>query len=378
MKKLAIIFLYLFISNFLYADIITFEIGVKDKVVNKCPSSSITLEVSQNSCTSATYQWQKKSFLGTFTNITGATNSTYLMTSSFISSEAATFRVLVYINKSVLCATSNEISIQYIKPPTISIKYKNQGGQVDNSTLCTTDSVSWVVSKSGGTKPLTTTWSISNGSKAVIIKPVLDTVTIYGILNGNPKIQVSIKDSFGCISSTSAAMFINGASLKSIDTLPSTICEGTIINLKAKLNNTPSGAFPFAFSWVNSSASFTVNANPPPKDSLATLTAISADTAAVLLLKIYDQNTNCVAYYNNKFKIQSAENVDILQSIESSGNFKNDNIVCIGTTFDIDTIAKIGVNGFKKFEMARWKHSIPKIFYSKRYFQTIFYHSNQY
>lgn len=336
MRKFAIIFL-IFLSNIVIADNITFEVGVKNKTIYKCPNVSITFELSQSACSGVLeYQWQKKVF-GIFTNITNATNSTYLLTNSFNSSNTGTYRVIILSGKAQ-CAISNEITLEYIAPPTISLKLKNQGGQVDNYPLCTTDSIDWVVVKSGGNKPLTTTWSVTNGSKAVELKPNKDTLTIFGILNGNPKIQASVKDSFGCVNVISAAMIVKGASLKSIDTLPTTTCEGINIKLKAKMNNTPNGNIPFVFSWISFSNSFSITADTVPFDSIAYLHTISSDTAAKLLVKIWDENTQCIARYNKYFKILPSDQINVLQSIEDSGNKSNDNIICDGYKFQLDTI----------------------------------------
>ena len=46
MRKFAIIFL-IFLSNIVIADNITFEVGVKNKTIYKCPNVSITFELSQ-------------------------------------------------------------------------------------------------------------------------------------------------------------------------------------------------------------------------------------------------------------------------------------------------------------------------------------------
>jgi len=360
MRNLAIVFL-IFLSNVLIADNITFEVGVKNKTIYKCPNVSITFELSQSACSGVLeYQWQKKVF-GVFTNITNATNSTYLLTNSFNTSNTGIYRVIILSGKAQ-CAISNEISLEYIAPPTISLKLKSQGGQVDNFPLCTTDSIDWVVVKSGGIKPLTTTWSVTNGSKAVELKPNKDTLTIFGILNGNPKIQASVKDSFGCTTVISAAMIVKGASLKSIDTLPVTTCEGLDLNLKAKLNNTPNGNIPFTFSWVSLSNSFSVTANPAPNDSLAKIHTNSSDTAAHLLLKIFDGNTQCNARYDKYFKILPGEQLNVLQSIEDSGNKSNDNIICEGYKFQLDTIPNQGASKLTNLKWEDGNTKFPRSF----------------
>lgn len=207
-----------------------------------CSGGAQTLTVTANGGVSGlSYQWQSSSNNLTFTNIGGATSSSYttpLLTSTMY------YRVVVSASGNG-CGSiiSNAATVTVVPAPAIVT-------QPAATNVCMNGSGTFTVVASGGTPSLTYQWqkssdniSFSNISGAVsssLNTGALTASTYYRVMVG--------ANGSGCATVTSASALASVSTLSTSAGSNMTICAGSPTTLSASATG---GVSPYAFTWSN-------------------------------------------------------------------------------------------------------------------------------
>lgn len=232
-----------------------------------CSGGSQTLTVTANGGVSGlSYQWQSSSNNLTFTNIGGATSSSYttpLLTSTMY------YRVVVSASGNG-CGSiiSNAATVTVVPAPAIVT-------QPSATNVCMNGSGTFTVVASGGTPSLTYQWqkssdniSFSNISGAVsssLNTGPLTASTYYRVMVG--------ANGSGCATVTSASALASVSTLSTSAGSNMTICAGSPTTLSASATG---GVSPYAFTWSNGLGIGQTKTVSPASQTTYTVTVTSA------------------------------------------------------------------------------------------------------
>ncbi|MBK8705165.1 MAG: hypothetical protein IPN33_17420 [Saprospiraceae bacterium] len=187
-----------------------------------CDGSTHTMTVTATGGTpSLTYQWQSSPDGTTWTNISGATNTTY--TTPALTS---TTRYRVVVNASGAgcgSATSNAAIVTVVADPSVTV-------QPVGATICDGGTHTMTVTATGGTPSLTYQWQSSpDGTTWTNISGATNTTYTTPALTSTTRYRVVVNASgAGCGSATSNAAIVTVVADPSVTVQPvgATICDG--------------------------------------------------------------------------------------------------------------------------------------------------------
>ncbi len=233
-----------------------------------CSGGAQTLTVTANGGVSGpSYQWQSSSNNLTFTNIGGATSSSY--TTPLLSSTMY-YRVVVSASGNG-CGSiiSNAATVTVVPAPAIVT-------QPAATNVCMNGSGTFTVVASGGTPSLTYQWqkstdniSFSNISGAVsssLNTGALTASTYYRVMVG--------ANGSGCATVTSASALASVSTLSTSAGSNMTICAGSPTTLSASATG---GVSPYAFTWSNGLGIGETKTVSPTSQTTYTVTVTSAN-----------------------------------------------------------------------------------------------------
>lgn len=232
-----------------------------------CSGGTHTLTVTANGGVSGlSYQWQSSPNNLTFTNINGATSTSY---TTPILTDTAYYRVLVSSSGNG-CGSiiSNAATVTVVPAPAIVT-------QPAAASVCMNGTATFTVVASGGTPSLTYQWqrSTDNISFSNISGAVSSSLTTVP-LTANTYYRVIVgATGSGCASVTSASALASVSTLNTSAGSNMTICSGSTTTLSASATG---GVSPYSFSWNNGLGIGQTKTVSPTSQTTYTVTVTSA------------------------------------------------------------------------------------------------------
>jgi uncharacterized repeat protein (TIGR01451 family) len=233
-----------------------------------CFGGSQILSVSASGGTpSLTYQWQSSTNNISFTNISGATSSTY---TTPVLTATTYYRVVVSASGNGCgSVTSNTATVTVVADPSITT-------HPVSASICPGNTHTLSVSASGGSPVLTFQWQSSSdnvafsdipgATSASFTTPALFAATYY-------RVVVSAAAN-GCGSATSNVATVSMTSISANAGTDPTICSGTSTIISASASG---DAAPYTFAWSNSLGSGSSKTVSPASTTTYTVTVTSAN-----------------------------------------------------------------------------------------------------
>lgn len=203
-----------------------------------CAGSDATFTVAG---TGTSYQWQMSTDGTNFTNIAGATGTTYTATAVTAGMNNTLYRALVLTQCGT--ATSNAVTLTVNTSPTVTT-------HPQPATVCIGDNATYTVQANGGT--LSYQWQLSTDGGAIyndIVGETGSTLTVNGVTSAMNNNRYRVIITGACnppTTSNAATLFATGPVTITQDAQSQTICESGVVNFTAAGTST----YPFIdYQW---------------------------------------------------------------------------------------------------------------------------------
>lgn len=284
------------ISSSAHWETLSFSNSTAARYIRISRTSSVALTIYEMQFYSSAATSSTNTYLWTATPAGNGLGATGTKNTTATPTAAGSYTYTLKVSDANSCANTANTGTQTINPVPSASPLAN------NPAFCgTTGSVSLFGNASGGTSPLTYSWSstLVSGSATVALDDNTlqnPTATLSSATNGSTlKFTITVTDANSCIGSGSTSSIVVSSIpvASATSSLASTACVGQTINLTGKVTGTTTA--PYLYSWTPSSNS-TVTTSSIQTSATTITTTASTTTAGNYQygLSVFDAN-NCQA-----------------------------------------------------------------------------------